>query len=255
MPSSRLSRLSRFRLSRSPIAFWIAVALLALATASVVAELVGRADALVRRYGPLRPVVVAARGVERGTELTDADLAVRQLPATFLPEGALSSAADAAGRAAVAPLVAGQLVLRGHLAPEGLSGVAALLPRGTRGVAVPIGGASGLVRRGDLVDVLATFDPSVTGGGEPTLAVATASPVVDVGTDTATVAVTPEEARHVAFAVTHGTVTLAVTPGSGSEERGERPAPPAASPRVSERRSRAGRAPRRRPAPGRPRRG
>lgn len=232
----RLSRLSRFRLSRSPLAFWVAVAVLALATASVVVRLVGRADALADRYGPLRPIVVAARAVERGVELTEADVAVRQLPAALLPEGAFGSAAEARGRTVVAPLVAGQPVLRGHLAPDGLSGVTALLPPGTRGVAVPAGDATALVRRGDLVDVLATFDPSVTGGGEPTLAVAVGALVVDVGTDTATVAVTPEEALRIAFAVSHGTVTLAVTPGLGQEGRAEVPARPSPPPRLSERR-------------------
>jgi pilus assembly protein CpaB len=217
----RLFRLSRFRLSRSPLAFWVAVALLALATAGVVAKLVGRADALAGRYGPLRPVVVAARSVERGVELAEADVAVRRLPATLLPEGAFASTGGVLGRTTVAPLVAGQLVLLGHLAPDGLSGVAALLPAGTRAVAVPAEGGPALVRRGDLVDVLATFDPSVTGGGEPTVAVALGSLVVDVGTDVVTVAVIPEEARRIAFAIAHGTITLAVTPGLGREGRAE----------------------------------
>ncbi len=212
---SGLPRLSRFRLSRSPLAFWVAVALLALATASVVGKLVGRADALAARYGPLRPVVVAVHPVERGAVLRKDDLAVRQLPGSFRPEGAFGSVAEAAGRTAVVPLVAGQLVLKGHLAPDGLSGVAALLPPGTRGVSVPAAGASGLVQRGDLVDVLATFE------GEPALAVALEALVVDVGEDAATVAVSPEEARALAVAVTQGTITLAVTPGLGrvSERR------------------------------------
>jgi pilus assembly protein CpaB len=215
-----VSRLFRFRLARSPLAFWVVVGLLALVTASVVARLVGRADDLAGRYGPLRPVVVAARPVERGTELAREDLAVREVPSGFLPEGAFGSVGEALGRIPVAPLVAGQVVLGGHLAPDGLSGVAALLPPGTRAVAVPASGAQALVRRGDLVDVLATFEPSVAGGGEPTLAVATDAMVVDVGTDTATVAVTPEAARALAFAVSHGTITLAVTPGiSGPRSR------------------------------------
>jgi pilus assembly protein CpaB len=218
----RLSHLPRFRLSRSPMAFWVAVVLLALFTGSLVARLVGRADALADRYGPLRPVVVAARPVERGAELGAADLTVRLLPAAFLPEGAVASAGQVAGRTAVVPLVAGQPVLRAHLAPDGLSGVAALLPPGTRGVVVPAAGASALVRRGDLVDVLATFEPSVTGGGEPTLAVAADALVVDVGEDSATVAVTPQESRSLAFAVAHGTITLALTPGA---EGSSRPAP------------------------------
>ena len=232
----RLSRLSRFRPARSPIAFWLAVAVLALLTASAVARVVGRADALAARYGPLRPILVAARPVARGAHLAEEDLAVRRLPAAFLPEGAFASAAGALGRVAVAPLVPGQVVLAGHLAPDGLSGVAALLPPGTRGLAVPAGAAAGLVRRGDLVDVLlATFDPSVAGGGEPAMAVAVGSLVVDVGTETATLALTSEEARRVAFALAHGTVSLAVTPGLDRETRQAPEAPPAPS-RFSERR-------------------
>src|SRR5919199_2782781 len=156
----RLSLLSRFRPSRSPLVFWVTVAVLAVMTGSVVARLVGRVDALADRYGPLRPVVVAARGVARGTALSDADLGMRLLPAAFVPQGAFGSPDQAAGRTAIAPLVSGQVVLQAHLAPGGLSGIAALLPAGTRGVAVPATGAAALVRRGDLVDVLATFDPA-----------------------------------------------------------------------------------------------
>jgi hypothetical protein len=72
--------------------------------------------------------------------------------------------------------------------------VAALLPPGTRAVAVPTGEASAPVRRGDVVDVLASFDPSTTGSGEPTVAIAAGALVVDVGDGVVTVAVLPEEA-------------------------------------------------------------
>ncbi|MFN2502941.1 MAG: Flp pilus assembly protein CpaB [Acidimicrobiales bacterium] len=243
----RLSRLLRFRLSRSPLAFWLVTVLLALMTGLVVARFVGQAQSLAARYGPLRPVVVASREVERGTEVEPADLAVRQVPAAFLPETATRSVAEVAGRTTVVPLLAGQPVFRGHLAPEGLAGVAALLPPGTRAVAVPVGGASVVVRRGDVVDVLASFDPQLSGTGEPTLAVALDALVVDAGTESATLAVSPEEARAVAFAVTHGTVTVTLTPGLGGPPSGPR-AP------LSESRSPGGTAPPPQPAPGTPRR-
>jgi Flp pilus assembly protein CpaB len=67
------------------------------------------------------------------------------------------------------------------------------------------------LRRGDRVDVLATFDPPPA-GQEPTFPVAEAALVVDVGPEAASVAVGPEEAKRVAFAVASGTVTLTVTP-------------------------------------------
>ncbi|MFP5319801.1 MAG: Flp pilus assembly protein CpaB [Acidimicrobiia bacterium] len=195
------------RLARTPFAFWLAVAGLALATALVVAGALNRVSALAARYGPLRPVVVAARPVERGTALAAADLEVRSLPATFLPAGAVGSVDDVRGRAPAVPLLPGQAVLQGHLAPEGLSGAAALLPAGARAVAVPADGVAPTLRVGDVVDVLVTLD------GDPTLAVAVDALVVEAGEGFASVAVSPETARVVAYAVANGSVTLALSAG------------------------------------------
>jgi Flp pilus assembly protein CpaB len=205
---SRLSRPLRLsRLTRSPFTFWLAVAGLALTTALVVAQAVGRANSLAGHYGPLRPVVVASRAIDGGVEVKAADLAVRQVPARFRTEGSFEAVAQVEGRVAVRPLVAGEPVLRAHLARDGLAGVAALLPPGTRAVAVPTGSASPPLRTGDIVDLLATFED------DPAVAVALEAPVVDVGPDKATVAVTPAEAGAVALAISRGAVTVALTPG------------------------------------------
>jgi Flp pilus assembly protein CpaB len=85
-------------------------------------------------------------------------------------------------------------------------------------VAVPNGGAHLPLVPGDQVDVLATFDPSGDPTGDPpgshsadpTFPVAKSALVVDVADDSATVAVAPQEAARVAFAVTTGVVTLAL---------------------------------------------
>lgn len=195
----------RFRLTRSPFAFWLVAALLALVTASVVSGAIGRAESMAARYGPLTPVVVAARPVERGAALAGADLTVREVPAGFLPEGVFRTVDEVRGRAPVVPLLAGEPVLRGRLAPDGLSGVAALLPPGRRAMAVPTGGASPPLRKGDAVDVLATFD------GAPAVAVAADATVLDVGTESATISVTPDEARAVAYALSQGGVTVVIS--------------------------------------------
>lgn len=226
-------RLRRFRrLTRSAPVFWVAVTALAGLTGLTAARLVGQAEASAARYGSLRPVVVATRPVDRGAVLRPADVAVRDLPASFLPERHVGASSDAVGRTVVVPLFPGVPVVRDHLAPEGLRGVSALLPPGTRAVAVPGGGASAPVRTGDVVDVLATFDPSTSAAAEPTFAVADAVLVVDVGEDSATVAVGPEAAKRVVFAVAHGVVTLAVVAapsaaGSGAVSGTSTPAVPA----------------------------
>ncbi|HEV3401320.1 MAG TPA: SAF domain-containing protein [Acidimicrobiales bacterium] len=205
------------RLSRSPLFFWAAVAVLALLTASVVGRLVGQARAAASRYGSLRPAAVATRPVAMGAVVGADDVEVRRVPAAFLPEDTIGAPEQVVGQTAVVALFPGQPVVRAQLARWGRRGVAALLPPGARAVSVPTGPASPRLERGDVVDVLATFAEEAASaggqgdGGAPTFPVATAALVVDVGEESATVAVGVEEAARVAFAVVHGAVTLALT--------------------------------------------
>lgn len=200
------------RLARSPLAYWVVVAVLALLTGMVAARVVGNAGALASRYGPLRPVVVATHPLEPGTVVTAGDVAVRRLPASVLPADAVGSTGLAEGRVVVAPVFPGVPMVAGQLAPDGQRGLTALLPAGSRAVAVPNGRPSLALVRGDAVDVLATFDDLAdeAEGSPPTFRVATNALVVDVGDESAAVAVTPEEAARVAFALASGVVTLAL---------------------------------------------
>jgi pilus assembly protein CpaB len=200
-------------LSRSPVVYWAAVAALALVTALAVGQLVGRAHSEAAQYGSPRRVLVATRDVALGTPVTAGDVAVRRLPAALVAPGSLLDPKDAVGRVAVVAIFEGETVLRRHLAPWGRRGVAALLPPGTRGITVAAGPTASRVGRGDLVDVLATFDPGAAPGQEPTFPVATGAVVVDVREESVTIAVDPEEAKRVAFAGAHGAVTLTVTAG------------------------------------------
>ncbi len=225
---SRLLR--RTRALRSPLAYWAMVGVLALFTGLVVARSVRTAGSLATHYGPLRPVVVAAHRLDPGVEVAPGDVAVRQVPGSLAPAGSLASADEAVGRTVVVPVFAGATVMEGHLAASGLKGVAALLPPGTRAVAVPNGGAPLPLVAGDHVDVLATFDPSGdpsgSAGADPTFPVARGALVVDVGDDSATVAVGPQEAARVAFAVTTGVVTLALAAPISELRLPEGAAPP-----------------------------
>ena len=200
------------RLARSPLAYWLVVAVLALLTGMVAARVVGNAGALASQYGPLRPVVVATHPLEPGTVVTAGDVAIRHLPASVLPADAVGSTGQAEGRVVVAPVFAGVPMVVGQLAPDGRRGLTALLPPGSRAVAVPNGRPSLALVRGDAVDVLATFDDLAeeAEGTPPTFRVAINALVVDVGDESAAVAVTPEEAARVAFALASGVVTLAL---------------------------------------------
>ena len=109
-----------------------------------------------------------------------------------------------------------------RVAPDGLAGVAALVPAGWRAVAVPSagGGLGADARRcavGDRVDVLATFDVlDPTDGRAPSRpAPSPTAPSSSTSATTAvTVAVPAADAARVAFAAARGTVTLALV-GAG----------------------------------------
>jgi Flp pilus assembly protein CpaB len=195
----------RFFLRRFPIGWWVAAFVLAAVTFLTISSLVGRASALATRWGPPVDAVVAARSLPAGAVVASGDVLVRRVPSSMVPAAALRR--PPVGRALLAPLARGELVTAGRVAPDGVGGLAALLPEGARALAVPVGPGTPPLRRGDRVDVLATFD-----GGEPTFAVAEGAGVLAVSGEakSVTVARTPDEAPRVAFALAEGTVTLAL---------------------------------------------
>jgi Flp pilus assembly protein CpaB len=197
------------RVVRHPLVYWAGAVLVATTTAAVVHALVARADAALHQWGDTRPAVVALVSLDRGHVVAPGDVAVREMPVALLPAGAV--AAPPLGQVIAAPVYAGEVVVSGRLAAGSARGVAALLPPGTRGIAVPVGPASVDVLPGDAVDVLATFDPSMP---DPTFSVAEGALVVAVDEQQVTVAVTVEEAPRVAFALAQAQVTLALT-GTG----------------------------------------
>lgn len=210
---------------RSPLLFWAAASVVALLTGLTAARFVGQARAQALRYGGMRPVVVAVGRVERGAVVNEPEVAVRLVPASAVPPGALSGMDQAVGRTVAVPLLPGVPVVADNLAPEGLRGLNALLPPATRAVAVPRDQASVKLQVGDLVDVLAILDGGASGAGEPTVVLAEAAPVLDVAAESATVAVAPDAAADLAYALAQGVVTLAVTAPPPAPARPTPPGP------------------------------
>jgi Flp pilus assembly protein CpaB len=197
----------RRRLLRHPPLYWTLAGALALLTALVVGGLVARADAARRRWGALEPVAVATRTLHAGDAVAAADLRIQPWPVGLAPDGIVADVAP--GTVVTATILAGEPFVRDRLAPTGLSAAAALLPAGTRALAVPA--PAGLpLRVGDRVDVLATFDPAAAPDHDPSFAVAENAVVVAVADQAVTVAVAEADAARVAFALAAGTVTLAL---------------------------------------------
>lgn len=209
-PASRAPR-PRLPLLRRPSLFWLAALGLAIVTGLTVARLLADAQAGAARWGETRPILVATTDLPPGAVLGPGDTELQRLPAALVPAASIGRPAD--GQTVAAPIYRGEPVVAERLAPAGLSPVAAALPPGSRGIAVPAGGQALPLAVGDLVDVLVTFAPDTVGDGEPTFAVARSAAVVDVGEEAVTLAVTEDEASRVAFALTAGVVTLTLGAG------------------------------------------
>ena len=194
----------------------VGVGLLAVATGLVVTSLVASAEAARDRWGRTRPVVVATRDLSPGDTIEVSDVEVRTLPEAASGSAALREAPT--GAVVSQPVVAGEALVGQRLAPDGLSGVAALVPAGQRAVAVPLGpmGAPPL-SIGDLVDVLAVVPVAADGladggtnSGEPAFPLVEEARVVDVGEQSVSVAVPDVDAPRLAWTLTNGSVVLAL---------------------------------------------
>jgi Flp pilus assembly protein CpaB len=198
------------------------VLLLASLTVAVSATLffrghLARLEARAATGGDLVTAVVAASALPRGTPLGPGSVRLARLLEAALPPGAIRSLAAATGRSLAADVLPGEVLTTARLSAGGP--VAAVVPPGSRGVAVPVAMPPGAVITGDRVDVLATF----VSGSPHTETVAREAEVlrVDAGSsgDGATgaitlfLAVSPGTAERLAFAGTFGELSVAVAPG------------------------------------------
>ena len=114
---------------------------LALACGGLAAsEVGGRVREAERLVGAPAPVLVAARDLPARRELRRADLALRRVPERFVPPGALSSPAQAAGARTAVPLPAGTPVTESQLGEGDPEGGPGALRRGERAVEVAVAG-------------------------------------------------------------------------------------------------------------------
>lgn len=161
----------------------IAFLVLALVTAALAA---GIADSYGSRvasgYGPLRQVVIVARGLEADRALRPKDVAgsleSRQVPVRFVPAGALRDPREALGLAPTVELDSGSYLVAGQLRPPANeAGPSAPLGSERRPVEIAVSGAEALLATGAAepgakVDVVVTTEPSASGLGRTYVAAA-----------------------------------------------------------------------------------
>lgn len=153
------------------------VLLLSLALVSgglAASEVHERERAVEEQIGRPVTVLVAARDIRPGARIRRDALALRRVPARFVPPDALASGAGVAGARAGAAIVAGAYVTPSLLArsTRGQSSEERVR-RGQRAVTVevPYAGANARLAPGTLVDVLVSTEPGAN-GGRTTVAIA-----------------------------------------------------------------------------------
>ncbi len=199
----------RRRLPPSAYAWWGAALLLAVVTGLVVAGAVGRAARAGDRYGRARPVLVATADLDPGDQVDAAHTDVRSLPDDLVAAGALRSLPTGnRSRTVVAPIARGEPILAVRLGAGSAHGPTALMPPGSRAVAVPVPVDGLPLAPGDHVDLLSPGSDGRRGG-----LVARHATVIAVEHGATTVAVGPDEAPAVAEALGAGNVVIALRSG------------------------------------------
>ncbi|MDE0802731.1 MAG: flagella basal body P-ring formation protein FlgA [Acidimicrobiales bacterium] len=165
-------------------------------------------DAAARRaaaLGEMRHVAVAAVDLDAGSTIESGDLELLERPIAHLPDGAVLE--DPTGSSLRASVTSGEILVDDRIAGEGRSGAAALVPDGWRAITIPAIDSPIPAEPGDLVDVIASFDPALS-ARDPSLVIAADAVVVDVADDAMTIAVTRARVTEVAYALANGIVTL-----------------------------------------------
>ncbi|HEY5172009.1 MAG TPA: RcpC/CpaB family pilus assembly protein [Acidimicrobiia bacterium] len=221
---------------RSPrvLLAWAAAVVVMLATVRVVAGDLGSLHRRAHSLGADVPVVLAARDLPLGTTVGSGDVRTVRRPSTTVSPDALHDPGQAVGRVVAVAMLRDDVVGARHLVAGDRAGIAGpgvngIVPVGRRAVHVIVkDGFQPPV--GSVVDVLATYDPSLATGsgspGEATLVARGALVLAVAGSDQSggdgasadgtgsgvTLLVTETESRSVAYAASIGTVSLALAP-------------------------------------------
>ncbi len=109
-----------------------------------------------------RSVVVANENLSPGQTLRAQDVALREIPLTYLPAAAIDQGtwADVAGGRLTHPVDAGKPLLPSQVQQTTEARLADLITLGDRAITIPVGGSSaiaGLLEPGDRVDLMLTL--------------------------------------------------------------------------------------------------
>jgi len=195
----------------------------AFATYNYVSKAAGRTTAM-----PTTPVVVAAVNLDIGAELSENDVKVVDWPTASVPEGALGTIDEVAGRGVIAPIVENEPILPIKLASKDAgAGLPPAIPPGFRAVSVRVNeviGVAGYVLPGTHVDVVATVSPTSQQSDMTSKVIMTNVQVLAAGTkidretdkdkpmpvSVVTLLVDPDQSERLTLAASEGKIQLAL---------------------------------------------
>ena len=166
-------------------------------------------DTASKRFGALRPVVVAIAPLPAGTTISPdrarQSVETRRIPARFAPTGSFGAPAELIGLRTAVELAPGTYVTSAMFgAPDAGSKRRGRVPKGVVPIELSVHGAGALPGRGRRVDVLVST-PDATGGDSDTTVAARGAVLLDlapgteVGTEPGTGRVTLGLARRAAI--------------------------------------------------------
>jgi pilus assembly protein CpaB len=206
----------------------VVVLAIAVITASIASFGVYRAMGQLpsRRAERVQSVVVAARPLLIGTQLTESDLKVVAWPASSLVPGAITDLKEAVDRGLLTAVLQNEPITASKLAAPGSAGLPPAIPPGMRAMSVRVNdviGVAGFIVPGSRVDVVATIrrrDDSMTRTAASNVTVLTAGTRKDQeqpleidrsrnsGETVVTLMVTPRDAERIALAQSEGQIML-----------------------------------------------
>lgn len=174
----------------------------------------------------MQTIVVASHELTQGLTLSETDVAIREIPVTFVPDGSFEYLEDVINRVPKERILAGEYIRNDRLASaESGVGLNAIIPQGQRAVSINVNdgsAVSGFLNPGNYVDVLVTIRGDDRKEQTVTLLQAVRVLAVDsrLGSSSenpdargtykpsVTLAVTPEQAERLAYSNIEGDVIL-----------------------------------------------
>lgn len=115
---------------------------------------------------PTMQVLSALTDIQVGTRLDDLNTTFVKVAVSTAPEGAITSLEEIAERSLKVPVMPGDWILKNKLSEKGEIGAVTRIPEGMAVVTIPVDATtshSGMMRPGNRVDLLLTYDDNSTG--------------------------------------------------------------------------------------------